>query len=251
MLLAQHDDRCCRPQGGPDAASVPLLRLRTLSHRLASPASPREREAILHRRASFAGTPRGPYPPLMIFARPALRSILVLAVSFLTAGALAMATESNYAPTEVDVIEVKELPAARVMEAVGGPDYFEGRNGPFMTLFDYIRTNDLAMTVPVEADPRPARMRFFVERDRTGELPTGEGGVKVYERPAQQVVSIGQRGSYSRENYDEGLAKLRAWLAAHPEFQASGEPYAVYWDGPFKPWFLKRAEVHIPVERAR
>ena len=162
-----------------------------------------------------------------------------------------MAYESNYPPTEVGVIEVKELPPARVMEAAGGNDYFENRNGPFMVLFDYIRANDLAMTVPVEADPRPARMRFFVERDRAVKLPSTAGAVTVYERPAQLVVAIGQRGAYSRASYDEGLAKLRAWLAEHPEYEPSGEPYAVYWDGPFKPWFLKRAEVHIPLRRAR
>lgn len=177
--------------------------------------------------------------------------LLGAAVLSALAGSLAMAYESNYPPTEVGVIEVKGLPAARVMEAAGGADYFEGRNGPFMVLFDYIRENDLAMTVPVEADPRPARMRFFVERDHAGALPSGAGGVTVYERPAQLVVSIGQRGAYSRENYDEGLTALRAWLAERPEYEAAGEPYAVYWDGPYKPWFMKRAEVHLPIRRAR
>ena len=183
--------------------------------------------------------------------RVTLRPLPFAAVLIALAGGPAMAYESNYPPTEVDVIEVKELPPARVMEAAGGSDYFENRNGPFMVLFDYIRTNGLAMTVPVEADPRPARMRFFVERDRTGELPSTAGAVTVYERPAQLVVAIGQRGAYSRESYDAGLASLRAWLDEHPEYEASGEPYAVYWDGPFKPWFLKRAEVHLPVRRAR
>ncbi len=32
---------------------------------------------------------------------------------------------------------------------------------------------------------------------------------------------------------------------------AAGEPFAVYWDGPFKPWFMKRAEVHVPVRRVQ
>jgi hypothetical protein len=187
----------------------------------------------------------------MTARRVAPRPLSFAAVLIALAGGPAMAYESNYPPTAVDVIEVKELPPARVMEATGGRDYFENRNEPFMVLFDYIRANDLAMTVPVEADTRPARMRFFVERDRAGELPSKDGAVKVYERPAQLVLAIGQRGTYSRESYDEGLAKLRAWLAEHPEYEASGEPYAVYWDGPFKPWFLKRAEVHIPVTRVR
>jgi hypothetical protein len=178
-----------------------------------------------------------------------LGTLCLAALLFALAGSPAMAYESNYPPTEVGVIEVKELPAARVMESAGGADYFEARNGPFMVLFDYIREHDLAMTVPVEADPRPARMRFFVERDHAGALPSEDAGVRVFERPAQLVVAIGQRGAYSRENYDEGLAALRTWLAEHPEYEAEGEPYAVYWDGPYKPWFVKRAEVHVPVRR--
>ncbi|MCU0255042.1 MAG: heme-binding protein [Acidobacteria bacterium] len=97
-----------------------------------------------------------------------LGTLCLAALLFALAGSPAMAYESNYPPTEVGVIEVKELPAARVMESAGGADYFEARNGPFMVLFDYIREHDLAMTVPVEADPRPARMRFFVERDHAG-----------------------------------------------------------------------------------
>ena len=63
----------------------------------------------------------------------------------------------------------------------------------------------------------------------------------------RRVAAIGIRGSYSRENYDEGLAELRAWLAKRTDVKAVGEPYAVYWNSPFVPFFFKQSEVHIPV----
>lgn len=158
-----------------------------------------------------------------------------------------MAYESNYEPTAVGIVEVKDLPPARVLQAESSDDYFEASNGLFMTLFRYLKKNDLSMTVPVEADPRPGRMRFFVERGSTRALPSGEQGVLVLERGAVKVASLGLRGAYSRENFEKGLTELRAWLAENPAWTPVGEPYAVFWNGPFTPWFLKRSEVHIPV----
>jgi DNA gyrase inhibitor GyrI len=159
----------------------------------------------------------------------------------------AMAYESNYEPTAVGVIEIKNLPPARVLQTEGSGDYYDVSDGLFMTLFRYLKKHDLSMTVPVEADPKPGRMRFFVERENTRALPSGEGGVSVLERPAVKVASIGVRGGYSRENFEKGLAELRAWLEGHPAWMLVGEPYAVFWNGPFTPWFLKRSEIHVPV----
>jgi DNA gyrase inhibitor GyrI len=71
--------------------------------------------------------------------------------------------------------------------------------------------------------------------------------VKLAETPARLVASIGVRGSYSRENFDEALAKLKAWLDTRPDLAPQGEPYAVYWNSPFVPGIFKHSEVHIPV----
>ena len=169
-----------------------------------------------------------------------------LVLSFLT-GAQAMAYESNYSPTEVGKIEVKDLPATRALEAAASTGYFEGGNRTFMTLFRYIRSNELAMTIPVEAEITPARMRFFVDRNVTRKLPSGDSGVNVLDLPARKVVSLGLRGGYSQENFEEGVTKLREWLAGNPDWVAKSEPYAVYWNGPFTIWFAKRSEAHIRI----
>ena len=72
----------------------------------------------------------------------------------------------------------------------------------------------------------------------------------VVERvPERLVASRGRKGSYSRENFEQTRGELLAWLKTRPDLEATGDPYAVYWRGPFTPWFLKRTEVHVPVRR--
>jgi hypothetical protein len=159
-----------------------------------------------------------------------------------------MAYESIYVPTPPGTIEVKTLPAARVLEATGERSGVSKQNGAFTTLFRYIGKNRLAMTVPVEADAEPSRMRFFVGAARTEAL-FSTAGVTVFARPARTVVSAGVRGSYSEAQFNEAVVKLRAWLADHREWRETGAPYAVYWNAPFVPRFLKKSEVHIALER--
>lgn len=37
------------------------------------------------------------------------------------------------------------------------------------------------------------------------------------------------------------------WLAKRADVKAAGEPYAIYWNSPSVPFFLKKSEVHLPV----
>jgi hypothetical protein len=75
-------------------------------------------------------------------------------------------------------------------------------------------------------------------------------GVVVLTRPERLVVSHGGRGGYSRSHFEEARAAALAWLATRPDLVADGPAYAVYWNSPFMPGFLKRYEVHIPVHPA-
>jgi hypothetical protein len=175
---------------------------------------------------------------------------LILCASFLAAASGAAAYQSLYDRTPSGEVELKELPARVALETAGGEDYFEDADGLFMRLFRYIDANEIEMTTPVETDVKPARMRFFLGADATNHTVAATGVVEVVEIPAATVVSAGLRGRYTRENYDKGLARVKTWLAAHPEWQAAGEAYAVYWDSPFVPPFLRRAEVHQPVVKA-
>lgn len=158
------------------------------------------------------------------------------------------AVEEAYPRTAPGDLELKTLPAARWMRTESSKDYFAADNGLFMKLFRYIDSNKIPMTAPVEAGIKPGTMVFYMDeasakRSDLAETPQ----VKLSSVPERRVAAIGIRGSYSRENYDEALAELRAWLEKRTDVKAAGEPYAVYWNSPFVPFFLKQSEVHIPV----
>ena len=156
--------------------------------------------------------------------------------------------ERSYAPTEVGVVEVKTLPSARVIETTATSGYHQQSDAMFMRLFNYIKANDIAMTVPVEGELKPGVMRFFVAEKLATRQFKDSAEVKVRTMPARKVISCGARGGYGKADTDRVIEKLLAWLKAHPEIKAKGEPYAVFWDGPFIPPMLRRMEVHVLVE---
>ncbi len=177
-------------------------------------------------------------------------SFLVIAVLLITCGVGFVSCthfEKNYAPTAVGVVEVKALPAARVIETMT-TDYHQQSDPMFMRLFNYIKANDIAMTVPVEGELKPGVMRFFVEEKLAARQLKDSAEVKVRVLPARKVVACGARGGYGKVDTDRVIEKLLAWLKAHPEIKTRGEPYVVFWDGPFIPPMLRRMEVHVLVD---
>jgi DNA gyrase inhibitor GyrI len=157
------------------------------------------------------------------------------------------AYEAAYPKTPNGTIEIKTIPAAKLLvtEAPGG--YFDRNNDMFMRLFRYISANDVSMTVPVEAQIEKAEMKFYVGRDDSAKNLTEQAAVKVVNVPERTVVSIGIRGSYTKVTFEKNRDRLVAWLRENTRYRAAGDAYAVYWDAPFVPWFLKHSEVHIPV----
>jgi DNA gyrase inhibitor GyrI len=157
------------------------------------------------------------------------------------------AYEAAYPKTPKGAIEIKTIPAAKLMVTESPGGYFDRSNDLFRRLFRYISANDVSMTVPVEAQVENAQMKFYVSKaDSSKNLPE-QGQVKVVNLPERTVVSIGIRGSYTKEKFDKNREKLTVWLRENPRYQPAGDAYAVYWDAPFVPWFLKHSEVHIPV----
>jgi len=148
----------------------------------------------------------------------------------------------------VDTIEVKTIPAVKLLAARSEGNYFDQDGALFKQLFSYIKTNDVSMTIPVEATVDPAEMVFFVGSDDMTKNLERDENIVVVERPEQLVVAIGGKGSYRRENYDDARLELEEWFAAQDRYVATGPPVAVYWNGPFVPAFMKKFEVYIPVE---
>ena len=183
----------------------------------------------------------GPFNGLM-------KTFLRVALAIVAATTTLSAVSEAYPRTAFGERELKTLPAARWMRTESSKDYFSADNGLFMQLFRYIDSNKIPMTAPVEAGIRPGTMVFYLDEASAKRADLAETPlVKLSSVPERRVAAIGIRGSYSRENYEEALAELRAWLAKRTDVKPAGEPYAVYWNSPFVPFFLKHSEVHIPV----
>ena len=106
------------------------------------------------------------------------------------------------------------------------------------------------MTTPVEAKIEGAAMSFWVSEGQRAKITASTAAVEVVEIPQRWVASLGDRGSYSANNFVKTRDRLLAWLGPRKDVEAAGVPYAVYWNGPLTPGFLKRFEVHIPVRSA-
>lgn len=174
--------------------------------------------------------------------------VLVLGV-LVAAGVRVSAVESAFTPTAVGEVEIKKIPAATVLEA-RSQDARVAQDDAFPKLFAYIRANKVAMTVPVETEPDAKCMRFFVGPEDAKKTLASTTEVAVKNLPERTVVSVGQRGSYTAEQYAAGVARLEQWLKDNPGWVRDGPTRAVYWNSPFMPGFMKRAEVHIPVKAA-
>jgi hypothetical protein len=160
----------------------------------------------------------------------------------------AMAAEQAFPPTPAGQIELKTLPPGVLLKSSGRGNYFNESNDLFRPLFRYISRHDIAMTTPVEAQIESAAMYFWVANSQRDKVAGNQGGVEVLQIPERRVASAGARGTYSRKNFEQTRDRLLAWIAERPEVEATGEPYAVYWNGPFTPWFAKSYEVHVPVQ---
>lgn len=175
---------------------------------------------------------------------------LVPVLATLLSVSAASATDNAFKPTTPGTLEVKTLPACRIIETKSDGPYFAKNNNMFMSLFRYIDSNKIEMTAPVEAKVETtSAMRFYLGAGTEGKTYANTDKVTVLDLPERVVVAYGQRGSYTEPRFVIGSDKVKTWLKENPDYEATGEPYAVYWDGPFKPGLMKTSEVHLPLRK--
>jgi peptide methionine sulfoxide reductase msrA/msrB len=174
--------------------------------------------------------------------------VLIVTTTLLQGGGI-MAYESIYQRTPVGEFEIKTIPAGKVLCANDNSPYFDKSGALFMRLFRYINKENIAMTVPVEADINPGEMRFHAGKESGEKMPESTNEVKVVERPSKLVAALGIRGSYNKTNYLNAKKELEDWLTKNPDYIADGPAYMSYWNGPMVPFFLKFSEVLIPVKK--
>ncbi len=105
----------------------------------------------------------------------------------------------------------------------------------------------ISMTAPVtqvSSGPRTWRVQFMMPSEhslKTLPVPT-DARVQLRTVPAKQFAAIRYSGTWSKRNYDEHLALLKAGLAREG-LTSNGEPVWARYDPPFKPWFLRTNEI--------
>ena len=159
------------------------------------------------------------------------------------------AYESILEKTSVGTVKIIKIPERLALEAQSDTTYFEADNGLFRKLFRFISDNEISMTTPVEAEIKPGKMRFFVGEKEKIKPIRSSSVVEVKKMSPMLVVAIGVRGSYSEDRFRENEKELISWIKKNEKYEATGDAYAVYWNGPFVPGFLKRSEIHIPIKK--
>ncbi len=155
--------------------------------------------------------------------------------------------EKAFKATEPGQVELKTLPAGRLLASRGSDSYFQNSNQLFGPLFRYISDRGIAMTTPVEAHMDPGTMYFWVASDQLDLAEDDTDSVVVIDVPERRVAAVGARGAYSEANFNQAKDVLLDWIEGQDSIAITGEPYAVYWNGPFTPWFMKTFEVQVVV----
>jgi hypothetical protein len=168
--------------------------------------------------------------------------------------------------------ELRQYPAHVVAETLVEGDFSEVGNAAFRRLAGYIngqnrRKQRIPMTAPVsqEADSVKIPMTAPVNQERSGEkwritflmpaqytletLPEPlDSKVELRKMPERLMAALKYSGTWSKSRYEEKTEQLIEWIARRGLKQAGERVFARY-NPPFMPWFLRRNEVLIPVDR--
>jgi effector-binding domain-containing protein len=203
-----------------------------------------------------------------------IRSLLLAGLVFGTAGGVAMGIEkAAYTVEKTDgAFQVRQYAPQVVAETLVEGTLEEAGNKAFRPLFNYISganrsQGKIAMTAPVtqqrdgekiamtapvgqEAVSNQWAITFMMPTNYTLETlpaPTDEK-VRLRGIPARRMAAVRYSGTWSRQRYERNLARLREWMKTQG-LAAAGDPVWARYNAPFTPWFLRRNEVLVPLEK--
>jgi hypothetical protein len=181
--------------------------------------------------------------------------------------------ETNYKVIESEgKFELRQYSPYIVAETFVEGDFSEVGNEAFRRLAGYIngqnrRKQTIPMTAPVsqEADSVKIPMTAPVNQEKVGEkwritflmpaqytletLPEPlDSRVELKRVPERLMAALKYSGTWSRSRYEERKEQLMEWISRRGLKQIGESVFARY-DPPFMPWFLRRNEVLIPVDR--
>lgn len=183
--------------------------------------------------------------------------------------------EAPYTVIEEDgKFQLRQYAPQIVAETILQGDFDEVGNMGFRLLFDYISGNNtkkkkISMTAPVSQEPLSEKIpmtapvnqekigdkwhiSFFMPKEYTMEnIPQpNDERVVLKTIPARLVAAVRYSGTWSRPRYEKRRIFLENMLA-EKNLKPAGEYIFARYNPPFMPWFLRRNEVLLPVERIK
>ena len=198
----------------------------------------------------------------------------LLTVSSLLVARSAMAIEkAKYAVLEKeDGFDIRQYEPQIVAETYVEGNLKDVGNAGFRRLYDYIsgdnkKKQSIAMTAPVgqEASSEKIAMTAPVSQEKTDDqwritflmpaeysletLPEPlDERVRLRKEPGRLMAAVRYSGTWSEKAYEKNKALLEAYIQKRG-LKKAGVPVWARYDPPFMPWFLRRNEVLIPVEK--
>jgi len=203
-----------------------------------------------------------------------LAGFTLLTVSSLLVAKSAVAVEkAKYAVLEKEGdFEIRQYDPQIVAETFVASNLEEAGNEGFRRLYAYISGDNkkkqsismtapvrqetssekIAMTAPVSQEKKDDswRITFLMPAEYTREMlpePDDER-VILAEEPGRLMAAVKYSGTWSEEGYRKNKALLEEYIRTRGLTKAGAAVWARY-DPPFMPWFLRRNEVLIPVEK--
>jgi len=152
---------------------------------------------------------------------------------------------------KVGDLEIRDYPASvhAQLTLTGSPNTVG--NKAFGPLVGYISRNKIAMTSPVlqERNEDQWNVSFVMPAGMSAvDMPAPiNGELAIRAVPAHRAAATTWSGSWKYmevEKRGEEMIKELAGLG----YQISGEPRWARYDPPWKPWFMRRNEVIVPIE---
>jgi hypothetical protein len=166
--------------------------------------------------------------------------------------------------------EIRRYEPYLLTETVVEGDFSEVGNEGFRRLFKFISGENrskqsIPMTAPVSQEvSKKIEMTAPVQQQKeegnwriSFVMPSGytldtvpqpiDERIHIKEVPGALVAAVRYSGTWSRKRYEERKLLLKGFILKKG-FNESGEPIFARYNPPFKPWFLRRNEVLIPVE---
>ena len=210
----------------------------------------------------------------MKIQRAGIIAFLLFPLFFLSITGNVMATEeAKYAVLEKEGhFELRQYEPCIAAETLVEGDFDEVGNAGFRRLFRYISGDNqarmpISMTAPVAQEKRSEKISmtapvtqqkgskdwsiaFIMPAEYTmGTLPIPhDARITLRAIPARLLAAISYSGTWSESRYEEHKALLDK-MVSERKLRTVGEYIYARYNPPFTPWFMRRNEVLVPVER--